>query len=60
MRELFRLNKHKMYEVLEARALNINMALMYHGPEEVTYHGLLPPYLRLLDKFLADVQKDAD
>lgn len=60
MRELFRLHKHQMYEVLEAKALNINMALMYHGSEEVTYHGLLPPYLRLLDKFLADVQKDAD
>ncbi|MBU6324453.1 MAG: ribonuclease P protein component [Bacteroidetes bacterium] len=60
MRELFRLHKHKMYEVLEAKALNINMALMYHGAEEVTYQGLLPQYLRLIDKFLADVQKDAD
>lgn len=60
MRELFRLHKLGLYDVLEQKALHINMALIYHGEAEVSYQSLLPSYLRLLEKFLADVQKDSD
>jgi ribonuclease P protein component len=57
MRELYRLHKHSLYEAVKPDTLHLNMALMYHGDPEVSYQGLLPAYLRLLDKFLADVQK---
>jgi ribonuclease P protein component len=57
MRELYRLNKAVLYDRLSEQGLHINMALMYHGDEQVAYHQLHPLYLRLLDKFMADVQK---
>lgn len=60
MRELYRLNKYALQDYCQERNTHLNIALMYHGVDEVSYHQLLPIYLRLLDKFKADVAKHTD
>jgi ribonuclease P protein component len=60
LRELYRLNKYTLLDFCEDKKTHLNIALMYHGSDEVAYHQLLQTYLRLLDKFKADVAKHID
>jgi ribonuclease P protein component len=60
MRELYRLNKFVLQDYCEEKNTYLNIAFMYHGADVVSYHSLLPVYLRLLEKFKADVAKHTD
>jgi ribonuclease P protein component len=52
MRELYRLNKHQIYQMLAKQNRQAGLALIYTGNELATYNDLKPKFEMLLQKFI--------
>lgn len=57
MREAHRLNKHQLFEKLNAENKALNLMLIYVGKEEFDYASIEKKYLKLIDKLWAAVIK---
>jgi ribonuclease P protein component len=57
LRELYRLNKGRVTEILEKKELYLLFSIGFRGALPVTYGYLKPVYLKLLDKIANELEK---
>jgi len=55
MRELYRLNREPLQTVVKDTH-GLDIALMYIGPETITYNDVLPRFEKLINKICKDVE----
>ena len=55
MREVHRLNKHKLYQQLEDCNKSVDLMLLYVGKEPHDFSTIERKYLRLIDKLISQI-----
>jgi ribonuclease P protein component len=55
MRELYRINKHKFYQLLEEKKQKFAIMICYSGPEKMEFAVLSSKFNNLIEKFVQNI-----